>query len=927
MAKKKKAKKRQAAKQKLAGMSGDQLIKKGDAWIAGNNGREAIASYKQALKNGSDPAIVDPKLFGAYWLRYGELLAKKMVKEAGMVQDMAGRIFARISRVDSGILKIAAEFLPVSAVVDIYIRYLAQTGTEAEVEKILGSRMVTENCLGLAQRFGPNSRLAQDAPIVACAKEEMDAGRWARAFKQMRPVAKASPFADIKSFAKAMTAFQRGDRASAENALAGLDRAFPLKSARSLLTDWALGKPVDPQGNCPATARLLMGESIHKHSYCSDLETAVQKGDVRSIVKRTKALAGLLSIGSRETRIAGIVEIIGWSLGDDAGMESRVFLKLLDRIIPSPGMRKRIVLKIMSLKNGFLSLFTPDFILETRKAVACEKDGQMAVSHILVRMCRIFEKEAPDFWEHGEALEEIFDFLRLPLEAVEEENGPAVIFYLAQRAFEEDPENRDACDLLLGLSADSPAMRKALVSCLEEMGRIHDRDPRPCLMLSRLFYAKGAYRKAEKALAQAYDRAPHDLKVRREYALSYLFAASGNLKRGKLDLADQDLVKAEHFNIPEIAPFIAEKKLVSQTLRAKKFSKEGFEKLTRGRAIHEKIKVMLLFRKDTQDPGFRVPVKSRGMDGVLNGLKKQLGEPDPVQARDLLTPLKGTTARLYAASFFAGPLMKSRGQILDRLDDKDFLSLILDLAGHGFQRQVVRQLNQRRRQKDNIHHPIFDFYYEAFAYMSEQAGAGRRLELMIEQADDRLTAHYKRIAGVLAPLAPGHLQPDFYHLDFDEDWDLDEEDDGWDEDNWDEDDLDENTRKVFTDVVDKVIGRMVDNGSMDIAPVVFDPEPVFGKGRRCQAVGAAAGLLATAAQRLVLGDREAADFFEASFDDFMRLVGRAVSGSSSDFRRVGRKFAQEFGPAKEIVQAIEICGITVTSADEQHFVMGMRTGI
>ena len=160
--------------------------------------------------------------------------------------------------------------------------------------------------------------------------------------------------------------------------------------------------------------------------------------------------------------------------------------------------------------------------------------------------------------------------------------------------------------------------------------------------------------------------------------------------------------------------------------------------LTKGFLDNEKMKVMLLFKLDAQDPGFDPPLNSRGVDTVFKPLKKQMALLEPVGARDLIAPLKETRAMLYCSPFFAGPLMEKRGQILDRLGDEDFISLIVDLVLSDCRGQVARQLAKRRKQKGNEHRPVFDFCHIAFEYMGGQMQAARKLEVIAEKAGDRL---------------------------------------------------------------------------------------------------------------------------------------------------------------------------------------------
>ncbi|NCC23814.1 MAG: hypothetical protein EOM25_01245, partial [Deltaproteobacteria bacterium] len=117
---KKKSKQKQCLRnekqRKLQSLTPDAIRDQAKAFLAASRYRDAILAFREVLKKGGDKYLVLPDLFRAYRLRHGQLLAKKMTKEAETVANLGRQVFEALPRITQELLEQALDFLPVRTI-------------------------------------------------------------------------------------------------------------------------------------------------------------------------------------------------------------------------------------------------------------------------------------------------------------------------------------------------------------------------------------------------------------------------------------------------------------------------------------------------------------------------------------------------------------------------------------------------------------------------------------------------------------------------------------------------------------------------------------------------------------------------------------------------------------------------------------------
>ncbi|NOX35889.1 MAG: hypothetical protein GXP56_19535 [Deltaproteobacteria bacterium] len=353
---------------------------------------------------------------------------------------------------------------------------------------------------------------------------------------------------------------------------------------------------------------------------------------------------------------------------------------------------------------------------------------------MLLEIIKALKHDSEFVYDYIEELEAVFEFFDIPLDVLGKDTEK-VICQVAKKAIDLDPENREAYEIIMDLPMELQAMRKFIEPCLMKMVDIFPEDHLACLKLAHLFYLKNAYRKAENILLQAYSRAPHDMQVREKYALSFIIASVRNLKRKNFNLVDKDLGKAEKFNIRSLNIYITEKKLISNAVKTNKFSREIFDENTKDFSLYEKMKTLLLFKLDMEDPSGVAPEKARGFVSIFNSFKKKVKIFSSNELYSLLKSLKKTYHMLFWNPFFASPLIDGKGQLLSSLGNGDFTNIIIDLVEHNYLNIVIIELEKRRKAANPKTSVIFDFYYIALCHFQGSLTQPSRFEDIIARTD------------------------------------------------------------------------------------------------------------------------------------------------------------------------------------------------
>lgn len=940
MAKAKKKKKVRKQRQqneklrKLKSLSAEELCAKAEAESGASQFRDSILTFRQALKKGGDGNRILPGLFLAYGARYGQLAAKHMDKEAEAVRKLGGQIFKTLPDINGDILETALVFLPVQDVLAVVKDQGENACLPPDTQKHIAHRLVAEGCLDLAAGLPKETRLYSDWPVMAAAAEKMTSGDWGDALTAMRGLGRTSPYSDMKLFAKAMTAWEAGDRTTLKKALARLDNRFPFKALRTLLGEYADHGRFRSQDAYPETAALLMGPGVHKEACRERIRKSLQPRSVNldSLASTCIRLAGILRPEAPDKALPGLVEIIGLGLIREREDGRGLLGTFLKKTIRSAPVRRVLGLKIRAVSRDFISFATAEYLDEAEAEFPDARDLDTARAFILLRISEIIEAHQFILYEYEDELIDALEAFGL-FDDILYKDIDLFRLTLIKAAIEADPDNRAAYDALFPIATPLPEHRKLMTGLLKQMTERFPQEVTACLKLSELYYRKNAFRKAEAVLQKAFDRAPHDIRVKESRALSFVISATLNLPRQKWHLVERDLDRAVEFNLPSLSVIIAEKRFLAECVQNGKFSEKDFRGLTSNFSPEQQMQCLLLFRVDIE-AGYG-NVNTRGLASCFNKLKKQIAGLPPADLARLLSPLDKKLEPAFPSCFYARPLLGKKGQILSRLSPDDLMSLAIPLARNHCMDIALHVLKKKQKGAEPDTRVLLSFYHTALEAIRDNRSACPELAGIIRKASEPLTERLRHISRNLAELAHLPLKERFERFEFDP-----HPYNGFagpDYDDFHDDFEDEEMDQVFSDLFDLVVNKLTpepeDLARDELYPEEVDVRRVFGK--KCEPGRCRDTIfeLAKSADDVVNGSHlSRPDALDKFFDNFQRLMGLVYKTgirTTGQCRQTGREFAGAYEYTPLIIEAMDMARSVpheLLIPENQHFILGMRSG-
>jgi hypothetical protein len=932
--KKKSKQKQRQENEKLRGfqsMTPDAIRDQATAFLAASRYRDAILAFREVLKKGGDKDLILPDLFRTYRLRHGQLLAKKMPMEAEAVTNLGGQVFEALPRITPELLEQALDFLPVRTVMAALKEKAAFAVLTPETEKRLGLLLVTEHALDLAEDLPEDARLRTDRPVMAAAAANMADGDWQAALHAMRPIGRTSPFSDLKTFARAMAAWEQQDRSALKKALPRLGENFPFKGLRTLLAEYADGGGFKSVDIYPDTAALLMGPGIHKISCRDRIQQHMAPLNLNGMAAACRDFARLLKPESPEDVLETLAEIIGKGINKTYEDDPVRFPGFLERLIHSNAERKRLFLKIESVCNDFVSHATPDYLKTLKTEFPDAKERDTAYSLILLKIAGVIKQNPHVLYDYDEELFHILAACSIPGSILDTDLN-LLLLTLVRHAVKHDPGNRLAFDMLQGIPAPLAEHRKVLTTLYETMAAQFDDDPAPCLELARLYYLKNAFRKAQAILQTAYDRAPHDGRVKESRALAFVISAQKNLPKEKWHLVDRDLDRAAEFGLPILSTVITGKRLLAEFLKTRKFSAKTFHEQTKAFTPVQQMQCFLLLQTDVDSGDYGID--TRGMASCFKGLQKQITGLSPRDLMALLSPLDDRFNPVYPTLFFARPLLGTTGKILSALPPEDLMSLVIPMAQNQCTDVAVRALKKKVKTAGPDHRILLVFYHTALEAISANTFPCPKLAAVAGKAGPDHRERLRQISRSLSELAFYPLKNAFDRFEFDRpappgygpgpgypaDHPLNE---------------------IFSDLYDIMMNAMNQDSWTDpeedredrFYPWELDVASIFGNKSDPQEAKEIISDLTGAADGIVNGPagpwESPEETLISALQALLDLMHQNGIRTTGQYREAGRKLAEALAQSQLILEALgriksKVAGIT--TPEHQHFMLGFRSG-
>jgi hypothetical protein len=641
--------------------------------------------------------------------------------------------------------------------------------------------------------------------------------------------------------------------------------------------------------------------------------------------------ARLLKPESPEDVLETLAEIIGKGINKAYEDDPVLFPGFLERLIHSHAERKRLFLKIESVCKDFLSHATPDYLKTLKTEFPDAKERGTAYALILLKIAGIIKQQPHVLYDYDEDLFDILAAFSIP-DSILENDLNLLLLTLVRHAVKHDPGNRLAYDMLQGIPAPLAEHRKVLTNLYETMAAQFDDDPAPCLELARLYYLKNAFRKAQAILQTAYDRAPHDVRVKEARALAFVISAQKNLPKEKWHLVDRDLDRAVEFGLPVLSPVITGKRLLAEFLKAQKFSAKTFHEQTKTFTPVQQMQCFLLLQTDVD--GGDYGIDTRGMASCFKGLQKKITGLSPRERMALLSPLDDRFTPVYPTLFYARPLLGTTGKILSALPPEDLMSLVIPMAQNQCTDAAIRALKSKTKTVGPDHKILLVFYHTALEAISANTFPCPKLAALAGKAGPDLRERLRQISRSLSEVAFYPLKDAFERFEFDRpappgfgpgpafpaDHPLNE---------------------MFSDLYDIMMNAMNEDSWTDpeedrgeqLYPWELDVASIFGNTCDPEEAKEIVFDLAGAADGMVNGPAHAwkspEENFIAALHALLDLMHQSGIRTTGQYREAGRKLAEALAYSRLILEALgriksKVAGIT--TPEHQHFMLGFRSG-
>ncbi|MCY4605887.1 MAG: hypothetical protein OXE49_16775 [Gemmatimonadetes bacterium] len=731
------------------------------------DGRRALDLLRQAQHG--DPALEELPLllFCACMQRARQLAEKGLAKEATAMRTSAAQ-----HRVSIAFQQLAEEdwmqYIRHSdgaeALAD-YADYLqAQRSPILQVERMLADLLVIQRCWKGLEVFAADHPLRRDAGQVESSLEAMDAGDWERALGLLGGIGRRSPFAAWRLFCKAMVCFGSGDDQGLRRILDLLPADFALTHVVAEWRRLCTGEGVEG----PAAVSQALGTT--RAALADQLGEAIHKGRLRDIERLIPGLAVALYPEEPLQAQMALLQVVGLAVPRNK-VPIEAIPGLVQRLLPT----ERVASATAQI-GLLIQQMSPDRWDPGPAAVYLDRlpvafphapDRAVARGRVLEAMARTGHKVGlqPHFLpaEMVESLAALLD---------ERLDDPGMVLaQLMTASLAADPDNREGYRFLLDLLRGHLEYQAKFEKTLRDMAARFPDDPDPHLELAALHYAKNAYRRAEKSLAEGRKCAPHDERLLDMQAVGFLKSADQSRKRGRFELAAQDLQRAEDLERPRLAFVLRVKRLLLAVVSAGGDAAEVVAPHLEGLPPSARLRTLALLLHDLAENSHIKNVKpemGNALKALLNRQATVLDQLGPDAVLELIAPLPADFRILYDRLQIAPVLADWWTALMERLEG-DHLLAFFDILLAGDQHAPVRaEINRRLRgRKKAQRDPLLLFYLAVIRYQEGQDYDSRRFVEVIDAADADDEKRLRAAAVRLASYAHGPLRQALQQFRFD----------------------------------------------------------------------------------------------------------------------------------------------------------------
>ena len=765
-----KQKKRSQQRPQQRGLDPGRALAEARRSLDDGDPRKALELLRRVSRQFGAPAVPPLWLFCACVERARQLHRKGSAKEAEALRSRAQQHRAAI---DAG--NLAEEdlirylrCLEAGDAVAVYAEHLAVRPPLPAAERAVADRLVIDRAWDGIEHLAADHPLRRDAEPVRRSLDAMDRGDWEGAARLLSGVARRSPFAPWRLFCKAMGCFAAGDEHGLRRTIDLLPDDFALRGTVAELRRSATG--AGPGG--PEAVRRTLGTGTAPVSACAaSMVQAIHAGAPHEIERRLVSLADAVYPDDPVLARIDLLMIACVATTQDA-LSMAALGRMIGGIVPLDRLELVMAQSGLLMQELDADLWEPDCAEDYLELLPIAfprlADRALARSCVLESLARagVNAGIGPHLLD-PEAVESLTVLL-----GTRPEDPAAMLVDLMMASLAADPESPTAYRFLLDLLRRPSIGRTGRVrGILEELAKSHPDDPDPWLEMVTLDYSRNAYRRAERALAEARRRAPYDERILDLQAAGFLKSADQSCKRGRFELAERDLERAANLRRRRLEPILGVKRLVLDVVRAGRNVAAAAAPHLRALPPAERLRMLAVAIHDLEENSNLSnpdPTMASALRRVLARGARAIKKLAPDEALGLIADLPSDYRVLYGSLRIAPVLADWWGAVMARLEGDRLLACFDTLIACGGHKAVRAELYRRMPGNRAIRRDsLLQFYLAVVRYLQ---GADRDSLLFAEVLDQAEPGEHQRMraaASRLAQVVDGPLRLALQRFDFD----------------------------------------------------------------------------------------------------------------------------------------------------------------
>lgn len=709
---------------------------KGLAALSSLNGQKAVKFFKQAVKNAAttqEKNSAESCLLRAYRLRFDQLMDKNLIVEAESMKKIALANMPDPGFMDEeamlSLFYLCESDDNFNLAVESYQKFYNYCGKSHRLEKHLADIAVVKNLWEPLTILDQSILLVRDRAIIQPASEMMNSGEWDQAMELMKSLPRSSPFAHIRMFCRAVTAFYSDKNQDVEKAVSMIPENSIFKKFGKALYEQSGDKEHLRIKNCfwqgPINAfdKIdALSQLVRKEEYGKKMQTAIQDLSMSLMPDNEKIVSGFLLESIYTSKISFDFD------------KREQFFKMAESIDMD-------LAEILRCKSDMFNLGSLGAVVDYFDVIDKEFSESNCFNKESLPVVRAMVIQF--FIDHSISYNfelNLYDYSPGVLEKLEIyslDNDETALLELIAFGVSLDPENRDLYEQAALLPGKSTTSKKVKEEIFLNMCRIFPDDPFSYLELAEMFQDKNAYRRAENILKKAMELAPHDRKVLDRHTISLIISADNNLGRKNFKLMWNDFEKARGFNQDKFDLLLTEKELFYKICEAPDQFEKIFKLQSRQFSVFTKLQVLSLMTLDLsrRNTALQNRISQKIENEFINALSHLALLPSS-QILLLLLPLSHELRHIFRSSSMVKLFCDISDKVLSCLAPEDLLSLIDQHLFPGVYDFYIDELDIRTdTQSDESIYLLMEFYYVVICALQDDMWGDYDFREIIEEAD------------------------------------------------------------------------------------------------------------------------------------------------------------------------------------------------